>query len=470
MDRLGRIFGLLAALLAADCIAPSAFAADLALPSVIAPPPPAPAWSWTGIYVGGDVGAVFTSARFNQPMSGLSDIAIGSIDSRPTYGFYGGANYQFLPWLVAGIEYSNTKFSEADYRELGPALDFLEQANHIDSIDGRLGIVLSPRTMIYGKAGFAHITVQGFEGFGTPFRQTLPGVQTGVGIETLVTPYITLRAEASYTYADHLLALNSDTDLYRPGFLLVQLGLSLKLDPTEGWGTPAATWPTTASPALVYKAPAMVTKAPPPAQPYAAVPYSPNWTGFDAGGFVSADGNKVKFNDTLGGEIGPFTDFVFGGGWFAGANYQFQEFVVGGEFSADYEAAKFNTAAGSGGLAGNFFNFAKIDRTLAATGRIGWLEAPDTLLYVKAGPSWMRLTPDHNFFNSIAPNNTEARNFPGYQAGIGAETYVTRNLSVRLEGLYTNTGKRVVLNGTVPNEFALQPSILSATLGLALHI
>ena len=322
--------------------------------------------------------------------------------------------------------------------------------------------------MIYGKIGPAWIDVQGTQGFGTPFRQTLPGVQGGLGIETLVTPNVAVRAEATYTYADQTLSLNQGFDIYRPSILLVKFGAAYKFDAPAGWGVPAsaasALFPA-AQPAMVYKAPPMAYKA-----PAAAVAQDPVWTGLEAGGFISANGNQVRFNDSVLGQMGPYSDLVFGGGWFAGANYQYQRLVIGVEGSGNYESANFETAAGSGGVS-NFHNFAKIDRVLAVTGRAGVLATPDTLVYLKAGPAWLRMSTDPNYWNAVAPNTTGATTYSGYEAGVGAESYIFPHVSLRFEGLYVHSNQKIILNGTVPNEFTLQPiSILSGTFGLALHI
>jgi outer membrane immunogenic protein len=273
-----------------------------------------------------------------------------------------------------------------------------------------------------------------------------------------------LRAEASYTYATRQLSLNQNFDQYRPTFLMATVGMAYKFDVPGGWGAPAAA-PGAAAPGAAY--PGMVYKAMPAAP--AAPPLAPAWTGFEVGGFFSANGNKITFNDTLLGESGPYTSLAFGGGWFAGANYRYQRVVIGVEASGNYEAAKFYTAAGSGGFVTNFYNFAKIDQILAVTARAGWLITPDTLLYVKGGPASIRMSPNFSYFNSIAPNAAPTTTFAGYQAGTGAETYVTQNISLRVEGLYTYTGGTIVLNGTVPNEFKLKPYLLSATVGGAFH-
>ncbi|HEX4410176.1 MAG TPA: outer membrane beta-barrel protein [Xanthobacteraceae bacterium] len=486
MDRRKRIFGFAAAALAVAGMTHSAFAKDLAKHPA-KNPPPAPlaqapaAVNWTGLYAGGTIGSLFVTSRHMQPGTGLSDDSIGSIDPRPTYGFYGGFNYQFLSWAVAGIEYAHTKFSSATYRELGSAVDFLDAAQYVDSISGRLGVLLMPETLVYGKVGTARMKVQSFQAFapGT-FEKPLPGTQVGVGIETLVTPNIALRAEASYTYSNSVFTIPNALDQYRPGFMLYQVGAAFKLDPPTGWGTPASApawnvaslpfwelWNT--QPATAPKTHGMVTKAPPPVQTDPSVAGAPNWTGLEAGGFISGNGNRLRYNDSALGETGPLTDFVFGGGWLAGADYQFQRIVVGAEASGNYEAAHFNTPAGSGGVV-NVHEVAKIDRVLAVTGRIGWLATPETLFYGKVGPAWLRMTPNSAYWNATTPNAVGATTFSGYQAGVGVETYVTGNISVRAETLYTYTGRELIFNGVVPSEFTIRPSILSAIIGLALHI
>lgn len=460
--RLQRIFGF-ASVIFGLCLAQAAFAGDPAPISAL----PGPAANWTGVYLGGDIGGVFNDAHYFRPTTpGFADTSIGTIDSRPTYGFYTGANYQILPWAVVGLEYAYTKLSAASYRELGAELDFLQKSQHVDSFTGRLGFLLSPETMVYGKAGYAELEVQGVQGFGASFQQTLPGVQAAVGIETRVTPNFSLRGEVSYTYADRLLSVNDGADLYRPSFLMFQVGAAFNLEPPASWGLGAA------SAAAASNAPAPpATRSPFPAILPAAetgAPNAPNWTGIEFGGFLSGNGNRVTYNDTVGGELGPYTDFSLGGGWFAGVNYQFQQIVVGVEGSGNYEAANFNNAAG--GVAGTVYKFASIDRQLALTGRVGWLATADTLLYVKAGPANIRFTPNEEYWNAIAPNTVGGQTFSGYQAGIGVESFITHNLSIRVEGLYTHTGQKVVLQGVVPDEFALQPSVASVLLGLAVHI
>jgi outer membrane immunogenic protein len=448
MHRLRRMLSWAVAL-GAIGVAQSAFAADKS--PVLAPvAPPASAINWTGFYIGGDIGNDFASTTFKRPMSGLSDTSIGSIDLKPAFSAYAGFNYQVLPWAVLGVEGGKTWLGSADYRELGPSLDFLEQSNDIETIGGRVGILMRPDTMIYGKLGPAWINVSGFEGFGDTFSRTLTGMQAALGVETLITPNIALRAEGSYTRATQVLSLNEGFDLYRPTFLLFRIGAEYKFDAPSNWGAQTSTF---SGDALALRAP------------------DPVWTGFEIGGFASLNGNHMTYFDTLGGELGPYAHLVLGGGGFIGANYEYmQHVVVGVEASGNFDKANFFNAAGSGGLVGTFHDFASVDNVLAVTARGGWLATPNTLLYVKGGPAWIRMSTNYDYWNDIAPNTTGSKTLSGFQVGVGAETFLTSNISVRLEGLYTRVSHDVVLNGTVtPGEFSLQPSILAATTGVALH-
>jgi outer membrane immunogenic protein len=471
MARLGRIFSFAAVMLASAAMARPAAAADPAAATV----------NWTGFYVGGDIGALFTDAHYIQPATGLQEVSLGTIDGRPVYGTYGGFNYQVTPWAVIGLEGSFNWLSAAYYREVGFTFDFLHESRWVDTVAARAGLIVRPDTMVFAKIGPAWIDSQGISGIpGSPFQQTLTGIQGGVGIESLVTPNIALRAEASYTYATQELDLPLNASTYRLAFMTMQIGAAYKFDAPAGWGVPASlqSRPTSLfdpffvdpfAPLAVFNAAPMVLKGP-PGKTAPADPPDPRWTGFEFGGFVSANGNQVTYNDTLISPLGPFTDFTVGGGWFVGANYRIQRFVLGVEVDGNYENANFQTAAGSGGVV-NFYHFANISRVLAVTGRAGWLMTPETLLYVKAGPADMIMTPDTKYWNAIAPQTaTLPTTFAGYVAGFGAETFLLPRFSVRFEALYTHTDRTLVLQGGVPNEFLLQPSIISAMLGVAFHL
>jgi Outer membrane protein beta-barrel domain len=437
-------------------LASPVLAADLPVPRVA---PPLQTINWTGFYLGGDVGGVYSDTTIKRPGIGLQETTVGTIDPRPVWGGYVGFNYQIAPWAVIGIEGNFNHLSSAYYRELGFQADFLQKTRWVDSVTGRLGLTWRPDTMIYVKGGPAWVNVAGVQGFGTPFQQTLSAVQGGVGIETLVTPNIAIRTETTYTYAKSI-SLNTGTDVYRPAFLMMQIGASYKFDAPAGWGVPGTV---TSAPGLL-KGP-LFTKA--PVQPTSGDP-PPKWTGFEVGGFGSANGNEIRYRDTVAGELGPYADFKLGGGWFFGGNLKVDRFVFGAEVSQNYEKANFQTAAGSGGIV-NFYHFADIDYVLSGTVRAGVLATPDTLIYGKVGPANLKMNTNPAFFNAIAPNTNGRTIFSGYVAGGGIETFLLPYLSVRAEALYMHSDTKITLNGAVPNEITLQPSNVSAQLGAALH-
>ena len=414
-----------------------------------------PAVNWTGLYVGGDISAVFNSARFTE--SPLHSTFIGSIVNRPAFGVYGGFNYQVAPWAVIGIEGDYNWLSDTKFNFHGTNYVGLQQSRYIAAVTGRFGILLRPDTMIYGKLGPAWFETQGLQGFPPgPFKQNVPAVQSGIGIESLVTPNIALRFEASYTYAVEHLKLQQTPDVYRPGFLLLSLGAAYKFGAPAGWGNPGS--------GIIHGDPLhwLFPKAP-------VLTRAPNWTGMEIGGFFSLNGNQVKYYDSLLSPFvyGPFTVLSAGAGGFFGANYQINRFVVGVEISGNSEFnAAFHYPTGAGGHS----KFATTNSVYALTARVGWLMTPETLLYVKGGPADIRMQTDHDYWNpGVFRNSTGVTNFHGYQVGVGAETYVLPNVSVRVEGLYTQSCRSLVLQGTTVNEFKLQPSLLSAIFGVALH-
>src|SRR6478735_3829296 len=78
----------------------SALAADLRRPAYTPPPPP-PVYSWTGFYIGGNLGGAWARGSVNDSLFGLSA-------SSDRSGFIGGGqlgvNYQFSN-IVLGAEW-----------------------------------------------------------------------------------------------------------------------------------------------------------------------------------------------------------------------------------------------------------------------------------------------------------------------------------------------------------------------------
>ncbi len=92
----------------AALIGTPALAADLPLKT---PLPPAPAWSWTGFYLGGNIGYSVgrdpTNQTVTEPGSSPASILITTDDLSPS-GILGGGqigyNWQMAPYWLIGIE------------------------------------------------------------------------------------------------------------------------------------------------------------------------------------------------------------------------------------------------------------------------------------------------------------------------------------------------------------------------------
>lgn len=174
-------------------IAAPAMAADLRMPVKAAPmaPVPAPAFSWTGCYVGGHIGAGWGRATFsdpNAPANTLIAPAGGFIDVDEGPSFLGGAqvgcDYQFAAHWVIGLggDFSWTRMDGQVNDpffggKFGGALLFTgpmpitAETDWFASATARLGYAFD-RVLIYGKGGAAwsHNTygVQNHVGWGNP--------------------------------------------------------------------------------------------------------------------------------------------------------------------------------------------------------------------------------------------------------------------------------------------------------------
>jgi outer membrane immunogenic protein len=81
-----------------------AFAADLGRPLPPTPPyipHPPPIYTWSGIYIGGNIGAAWNQAAITDSLNGLN--VSGTSNAAFIGGGQVGANYQ-INWAVVGVE------------------------------------------------------------------------------------------------------------------------------------------------------------------------------------------------------------------------------------------------------------------------------------------------------------------------------------------------------------------------------
>ena len=181
----------------------SVFAADLAArPYTKAPPfvAASPIYNWTGFYIGGHIGGDFVGTNvFN-----------GNSNGRFIGGVQGGADYQFSPNWVIGVEanYSfKTNNSGNGYVFADPAGAglFTTNANNrgIGSATGRLGYAVGP-ALFYVKGGYAFrnsndaaVTVGGVPVAFT-YNRSKDGYTVGGGLEYLFTQNWSGKIEYQY--------------------------------------------------------------------------------------------------------------------------------------------------------------------------------------------------------------------------------------------------------------------------------
>jgi len=183
----------------------AAMAADLRLP-VKAPIAAAPAFSWTGCYVGAHAGGstihTFTATNFEGSGS-TGDNGTGAVA-----GGQVGCNYQAGNW-VFGVEgegsWSNSKATNSIVLTPLDSVSLATKNTSDFSIAGRAGIAFD-HTLIYGKGGWAWgsfdynstliCCVVGFSS--TSGSYNADGFLVGAGIEHALTRNWTIKFEYDY--------------------------------------------------------------------------------------------------------------------------------------------------------------------------------------------------------------------------------------------------------------------------------
>ncbi len=225
--------------------------------------PLAIAETWTGVYLGGTMGrrtvdAEWTTTCLAEGLSGPSscpdfggtyadrfpiDNPAQLSDADTRLGLYAGAQLQWDVFVVGaegdwGNAKNKLKHGGIPGAELpgrsGQKLDEVSVTADWDaSLRGRLGILITPTTMLFATGGVSWIKVEASAFCGVAFengwcgaptvgtRETisdiLRGYTVGLGLETLITDNIILRGEyrhASYDTIQHIffLGLNDNQD------------------------------------------------------------------------------------------------------------------------------------------------------------------------------------------------------------------------------------------------------------------
>jgi len=122
--------------------------------------------NWSGFYLGGSLGGRWNDAEWTTvvPFPGVGSPA--TYDSSSFRGgIYGGVNFQFAPMWVAGIEadigWAKNESTRTGIPGLSVAADSTRLRQDWDgSVVGRLGMLVTPATLLYGLGGASWIDVE----------------------------------------------------------------------------------------------------------------------------------------------------------------------------------------------------------------------------------------------------------------------------------------------------------------------
>jgi len=167
----------LAVITAAALLSGPALSADMRMPMKAPPPVMAPIFTWTGFYIGGNIGGAWTSNRIWEDRFGAEWGR--SSDARFIGGGQIGYNWQFNQFVL-GIEgdidgiVNQNRNSVVFVPTVGNvAVSGNGGANWVSTIAARFGFA-ADRALFYGKAGYGWVNGSG--------NATLTNVATGASL------------------------------------------------------------------------------------------------------------------------------------------------------------------------------------------------------------------------------------------------------------------------------------------------
>ena len=217
----------------------SAVAADLpARTYTKAPVYTAPIYNWTGFYVCGHIGAAFGGD------DGFATNIVGLTGSNRDAAFLGGgqigADYQFAPnWLV-GIEGQISGLSNSDRTFTTGVNSIRDRSDWLASVTGRLGYTWGPG-LIYAKGGVAFRDDNGLAataGFlPAVTNRNSTGYTVGGGLEYMFAPAWSAKVEYQYYNFDTTnISTNAGAGAlsYKDDLHTVKVGVNYRFN----WGGP----------------------------------------------------------------------------------------------------------------------------------------------------------------------------------------------------------------------------------------
>ncbi|WP_321502191.1 outer membrane protein [Breoghania sp.] len=190
-----RLLGTLLAGTMITAIAAPAMAADLPMGDpdpYAAAPVPAERFYWTGFYFGGTLGYGWGQRDARGAGAGSFDLDSAGVNA----GVHAGYNHMMAPNFLIGLE-ADLSYSDQSKRGAPGGVATRASSNWISTYRARAGYVMD-NVMIYGTGGFA-MADRKWSGAGSDSNVDF-GWTLGGGVETMLSPNMTARAE--YLYAD----------------------------------------------------------------------------------------------------------------------------------------------------------------------------------------------------------------------------------------------------------------------------
>ncbi len=398
---------------------------------------PAPA-SWTQFYLGGGIGINAQNGRSVVTAGGVVGAAF-SVE-----GFQGanlglsataGFDVQVSPMFVVGgfVDYD---WSHGDttvaVNTLGGGFGVLSAtALQLDggwTIGGRAGVLLGTDVLLYGLGGFTrmHVNNWGIAATGFSLQEpslTLDGYTFGGGIEYRLASNVSLRAEYRHITLAHATTVDVANNLV--------------------WANDVTAHIARLTAAYRFGVPGLATAAPTPEPSMRARPTA--WTGFYGAAGIGVDTISRQLHTEIPGTLTLDASGLggadLGGTFMAGFDYQLLSAWVAGVFGsfdlASNGGAQFSVGVSAIPGAVVSTDLASVDKSWTAGGRLGYLVAPDTLIYMLAGYTVTGFNPvSYNIFSQVT-GTASLPDFHGVTVGGGFEKLIFDNFSARAE--YRNT-------------------------------
>jgi outer membrane immunogenic protein len=227
----------------------SANAADLPAKAVPYNPPPPPMFTWTGFYVGGEVGGVWAQDKGSVVNPGIpvADFAPFTLNmSSVIGGGHVGMNVQVSYWVIGlegSIDATHLHLTTTIPGGLCPLFcpAATTNSNLQESVRGRLGVAVD-RMMVYGTGGVAFTNIKNtynttpIGGAFVSITDQRTGWTAGAGFAYAVTNNWSVRAE--YRFTDFGTVGDKSNTAFFPATTInrhitesqAELGLSYKFD------------------------------------------------------------------------------------------------------------------------------------------------------------------------------------------------------------------------------------------------